>query len=73
MSQLPTKAVLEADLLFITTVLDAIDHAAKVRQHTLHLPHPDYLSVDLKQARTTLSLKAIGLKAALTRMELLGK
>jgi hypothetical protein len=70
-NRVPSKAVLQADLEFITTVLESIEQAARVRQEQLNLPVLDYVSNDLTETRNTLLIRKAWLENCLARIELM--
>ena len=70
-NRVPSKAVLQADLEFITTVLESIEQAARVRQEQLNLPVLDYVSNDLTETRNTLLIRKAWLESCLARIELM--
>ncbi len=68
-NRVPSKAVLQADLEFITTVLESIEQAARVRQEQLNLPVLNYVSNDLTETRNTLLIRKAWLESCLVRIE----
>ena len=70
-NRVPSKAVLQADLEFITTVLESIEQAARVRQEQLNLPVLNYVSNDLTETRNTLLIRKAWLESCLVRIELM--
>lgn len=71
MNRVPNKTVLQADLEFITTVLESIEQAARLRQEQLNLAVLDYVSNDLTEARNTLMIRKVWLESWLARMDLM--
>ncbi|MNZ64544.1 hypothetical protein D3C78_827170 [compost metagenome] len=67
------KAILEADLVFINSLLQAIKDAEQIRQMTLHTVHPEYPTPSVPALVDELEIKKHGIEWRLRRIDLVGR
>lgn len=68
-----TKEEIEADLAYVTTILDAMNKAAKERRRVLHLKHEEPVYSDVEYSKNLLELRKGTLENKLRRIAIVGR